>query len=155
MLPVVLALFLGIIQFGFVFKDSLAMSSGVRAGGRIASAEPLKLSFARDAAAQVGNAMTAVSTGATATLYVFDPSTTGDPLTTCSSRCVRYVWNAGTTTFDATSSAWDQCAKDSTQVGVVLRVQQQGVTGLSFLGRTLTERSVFAFEPASTTAVCQ
>lgn len=38
-LPVVLTLLLGVIEFGFVWKDKLALSTGVRAGARVGSAD--------------------------------------------------------------------------------------------------------------------
>ena len=41
------------IEFGLAFKDQLAMTSAVRAGARIASAEPRSATFATDAASQV------------------------------------------------------------------------------------------------------
>ena len=45
---------IGIIEFGLVFKDQLAVTSAVRAGARIASAEPRSATFATDAAVAGG-----------------------------------------------------------------------------------------------------
>ncbi|MDQ2756624.1 MAG: pilus assembly protein [Actinomycetota bacterium] len=158
-LPVVLLLFVGILEFGLIFKDALAISSGVRAGGRIASAEPLKLSFARDAATQVGNSMSSVNTTGVSMLYVYDPGNDPtkpiDPRTSCTTKCVRYLWNTATSHFDAQRSSWDQCATGSTQVSVMLSVQHKGLTSAPYASPTLVETAVFAFEPASSTATCQ
>ena len=51
--PLFILLVFGIIEFGMVFKDFLAVTSSVRAGARMASAEPRNLNFAQDAADQV------------------------------------------------------------------------------------------------------
>ena len=40
MIPALLLLIVGLLEFGLAFKDQLAITSAVRAGARIASAEP-------------------------------------------------------------------------------------------------------------------
>ncbi|MEO3936008.1 TadE/TadG family type IV pilus assembly protein [Dermatophilaceae bacterium Soc4.6] len=157
-LPVVIALFVGIVEFGLIFKDALAISSAVRAGGRMASAEPLKRAFATDAATQVGLSMAAVNTTGAATLYVYDPDLFPEPLKSCngsSSGCLTFSWSAAAGKFGIPSGAWDKCNSLSTKVALLLSVQHKGMTSVPYASPTLTEKAVFAFEPTSTTALCQ
>jgi hypothetical protein len=106
-----ITLFLGIIEFSLILRDKVAVTSAVRAGGRIASAEPRLAGYADPATntpatitGLVPDAVKAVSTGATgvpkgsiAEVWVFQANADGYPLsgnfTTCGTNCVRYTYN--------------------------------------------------------------
>jgi hypothetical protein len=106
-----ISLFLGIIEFSLILRDKVAVTSAVRAGGRIASAEPRLAGYA-DVATNtpatitglVPDAVKAVSTGATgvpkgsiAEVWVFQANADGFPLSgsfaTCGTNCVRYTYD--------------------------------------------------------------
>src|SRR5690348_3474065 len=78
--PVFLLLVVGIIEFGLAFKDQLAVTSAVRAGARIASAEPRFASFATDAASQVAREGSAIDMNDVEQLWVFKADSTGHPI---------------------------------------------------------------------------
>ena len=113
-----ITLFLGIIEFSLILRDKVAVTSAVRAGGRIGSAEPRLAGYA-DAATNtpatitglVPDAVKAVSTGATgvpkgsiAEVWVFQANANGYPLSgsfnSCGTNCVRYTYNPNRTWTD-------------------------------------------------------
>ncbi len=156
-LPVVLLIFVGIVEFGLIFKDALAVSSAVRAGARIAAADPTNPQLGQDAAAEVSRSLAAVNIAATPapTLFVYDPDAPGAPPASCPPRsCLRMDWVAATSSFGAPSGSWDPCGLGSTDVAVLVTVQHQGVTGASYASPTLTEKADFAFAPSSSGSVC-
>ena len=106
-----ITLFLGIIEFSLILRDKVAVTSAVRAGGRIASAE-LRLAGYADPATKtpatvtglVPDAVKAVSTGATgipkgsiSEVWVFQANADGYPLSgsfgSCGTNCVRYTYD--------------------------------------------------------------
>ena len=113
-----ITLFLGIIEFSLILRDKVAVTSAVRAGGRIASAEPRLAGYADPATntpstitGLVPDAVKAVSTGATgipkssiAEVWVFQANADGFPLSgnfaTCGINCVRYTYDANRTWTD-------------------------------------------------------
>ena len=71
------------------------MTSAVRAGARIASAEPRYAGFAVDAAAQVAKEGAALNLDANWVLYVYRANTNGYPMgrtdfSSCPTKCIKY-----------------------------------------------------------------
>lgn len=169
--PLLLLLIFGIIEFGMLFKDWLAITSSVRAGTRMASAEPRVTSYAQDAADQVAKEGAALDMGNVQELWVYKAQTSGTNagypvggdknFTTCTS-CVKFHWNAGTKKFVAYSNTWASSAQNACQgdalhdaVGVYLKILHPGVTGLVFGNMTIKEHSVMSLEPIPTTKTCK
>ena len=97
--PIFLLLVIGIIEFGLAFKDQLAITSAVRAGARIASAEPRIATFATDAAAQVAREGAAIDMTDVKALWVYQADASGHPIgaggtfDSCATNCVQFTWN--------------------------------------------------------------
>ena len=76
--PLVLALIFGIIESAFLMKDVLAASSAVRAGVRIASAQPRTTDFAQAAANEVAKRSEAINKNAIEQLWVYKVAADSD-----------------------------------------------------------------------------
>lgn len=152
-LPLCLIVF-GIIEFGFIFKDSLTLSSASRAGARTASALPNQTQFltlTRDATAQAATA-TSFAPGDTMRIYKSNPS--GAPSGSCpGSTCAVYTWNGSS--WGGASGDWDHNTHQAClggaidSVGVEVNLTHDSITGFfPFVeGMTLTERTVMRLEP--------
>ncbi len=172
--PLFILLVFGIIEFGMVFKDFLAVTSSVRAGARMASAEPRNLNFAQDAADQVAREGGALNMSKIKELWVYkaDPNvsvTNGAPLggggtfSNCTT-CVKFVWNASTQKFDVKSGSpgWsaasqNACSGDAAhdRLGVYLVLDHPSITGLMFDSLDLKSHTVISLEPLPATAPCK
>jgi Flp pilus assembly protein TadG len=169
--PLLLLLVFGIIEFGMLFKDWLAVTSSVRAGTRMASAEPRVSTFAQDAADQVAKEAAALDMGNVLDLWIYKAQNTGtnagypvggdSNFTTCTT-CVKFHWNPATKKFVAYSNTWAYTAQNACQgdaahdsVGVYLKINHPGVTGLIFGNMTIKEHSVMSLEPIPTTKTCK
>lgn len=161
--PLLLVLVLGIVEFGLVFKDKLTMSSSVRAGARIASAEPRVATFAADAARSVAKSSTALNMADVKKMWVYKADSAGYPLgggaafSSCTS-CVTYRWDGTTKTFVQVSNSWasgsqNACPGDSLHdsVGVYLEVEHKAVSNFFFRTMTLREHVVMSLEPVPVT----
>lgn len=159
--PVFLLLLIGIIEFGLVFKDQLAITSAVRAGARIASAEPRIATFAADAASQVAREGSAIDMTQVEALWVYKADQSGHPVGaggtfgSCSSSCVQFAWAKASKTFVQTGASWassEQNACQGTQdsVGVYLSFTHPGVTQAIFDSIGLNSYTVMRLEPIPT-----
>jgi Flp pilus assembly protein TadG len=169
--PILLLLVFGIVEFGMLFKDWLAVTSSVRAGTRMASAEPRITTFAQDAANQVANEAAALDMGNVEELWVYKAQTTGanagypvggDSNFNACSACVKFHWNPSTKKFVAYSTTWtataqNACTPDANHdsIGVYLRITHPGVTGLIFGSMTIKEHSVMSLEPIPQSKICK
>lgn len=165
--PLLLLLLFGIIEFGMVFKDWLTITSSVRAGARIASAEPRNNNFAIDAAAQVAREGSAIDMSTVTKLWVYKADASGQPVGVSSdfsscSACVRFTWNASTKSFDVAYNGWsattqNACAGDPgrNSVGVYLEADHQAFTGLIFDHLKLSSNTVMSLEPIPTATACK
>jgi TadE-like protein len=157
--PIFLLLVVGILEFGLVFKDQLAITSAVRAGARIASAEPRVATFADDAAAQVAREGGALDMKDVKALWVYRADSSGHPenaggtFDSCSSDCVQYAWSG--TAFVKTGGEWDSTMQDACQgtqdsVGVYLSFNHPGITHVIFNAIGLSSYTVMRLEPIPT-----
>jgi hypothetical protein len=156
--PLFLLLVFGIIEFGLAFKDQLAVTSAVRAGARIASAEPRSANFATDAAAQVAREGSALNMNDVKALWVYQADDSGHPegsggsFGSCATNCVQFAWNSSAGTFVQTGGAWDPLTQDACEgtqdsVGVYLSFNHPGVTQAFFTSLGLSSYTVMRFEP--------
>jgi hypothetical protein len=162
--PLILLLLFGIIEFGLLFKDYLAVTSASRAGVRIASAEPKLDSFAQDAADQVLREGAALAPSDIQEIWVYKAQTDampspgypvgGDATFANCSVCVKFhVTSTGTavaygaTTWTAANqnACPDSSARDA--VGVYVQYAHSAVTGLIFEDWTLRDHTVMNLEP--------
>ena len=167
-LPVILLIFFAILEFGLLFKDYLSTISAVRAGVRIASAEPRAPTFADDAAKQVQNGSTALDMSSVTALWVYRADPAGNPVggdasfTSCST-CVKYTWDAAAKKFTTPSlSGWasntqNACVADPNHdtIGIYLEVKHKAITGAIFSNIIIKEHSVMSLEPIPNTTGCK
>ncbi len=154
--PVFLLLVIGIIEFGLAFKDQLAITSAVRAGARIASAEPRTTTFATDAAAQVAREGAALDMNDVQALWVYQADASGHPVgaggtfNSCSTNCDVFSWSGSS--FVQTGGAWNVTSQNACQgtqdsVGVYLSFRHPSVTQAFFSYLGLSSYTVMRFEP--------
>lgn len=164
--PVILLLLFGVVEFGMYFKDSLAVSNAVRAGVRIASAEPRQSTFAADAAASVAREGSALSMAAVEELWVYRADKeTGAPTTgsfdDCT-ECVKFTWDEATSSFTQNGGSWPATAhnacqgdSDRTHVGIYLRYRHPSSTNLIFNEISMGDYAVMSFEPIPEARGCK
>lgn len=164
--PIFLLLVVGILEFGLVFKDQLAVTSAARSGARIASAEPRNASFATDAAAAVAQEASALDSKTIKALWIYQADSTGHPIGanggfgSCSLNCIVFTWNG--TSFVQSSGSWDPMTQDAcvgdpqhTSVGVYLDVDHPAVTKVIFNSIGLSSYTVMRLEPIPTLQGCK
>lgn len=168
--PVVLALFFGIIELGFLFKDYVAVTGAVRAGARIASANPRNSTFAQIAADQVALTAGAINFKDVQQLWVYKAALTTDKpvgfsdFSGCTT-CVKFAWDAGTKKFVVSGGSWpstaqNACSSSTTagppdRVGVYLMLRHKAFTGFVFKSVDIAEASILTLEPISTLTGCK
>lgn len=157
-IPVLLLLLVGIIEFGLAFKDQLAITSAVRAGARIAAAEPRYANFAQDAANAVAKEGAAVDLADVQALWVYQADSTGHPVgaggsfDSCSSNCIKYSYDGATKSFVQASGAWpaanqNACQGQQDSIGVYLQFKHTGMTTMIFDSLGLSSYTVMRLEP--------
>jgi Flp pilus assembly protein TadG len=156
-LPVLCAFVFGMIEYGMVIKDSIAVTAATRTGARTASADAKYNGFDDATAASMTSAVSVLDAGSIKELWVYKAAADGRPVgdsgtfASCSS-CSKYVWNQATKTFVKTSSSWtatqqNACMGTADSVGVWLHVEHAAFTHLFFNSVTLTDKAVMQLEP--------
>jgi len=165
--PLLILLTFGAIEFGIAFRDSAAVSSSTRAGARLASASTGADTdtFALNTSLAVSDSLKDLMTADPDKLIIYranefgnPPGTSGGDLTTCSD-CFIYDWDSGSKTWINQSSAdtWtleertdDICSGGLPSVGVYVKATQPFITGLFGTTKTLTHKTAMRLEPPST-----
>jgi Flp pilus assembly protein TadG len=168
--PVIVALFFGILEFGFLFKDYLATYGTVKAGARVASAIPRNASFSQAAADEVQQIGGGIDFASIQQLWVYkvsDDPTSNKPIgftdySDCTT-CVKFRWDAGTGKFVKIVDNWPATAQNACstvggppdRLGVYLQVKHDALTRLVFNSITISEASVMTLEPIPTLQGCK
>jgi Flp pilus assembly protein TadG len=168
--PLVFALFFGIIELGFVFKDYLAVAGAVRAGVRIASANPRNSTYAQVAANKVAQTGGAMNFSDVQQMWVYKVAgTTNKPIgfsdfSDCTV-CVKFRWDGGTNAFVPTSDNWpassqNACSSSSIggppdRIGVYLQLKHDAFTKFVFNSVNISEASILTLEPIPVSGVCK
>jgi len=151
----------GIIEYGFVFKDSLTLSSATRAGARAASAQPQTASstFFPFVSSATAKAATAGKFKAGDQMWIYKADANGAASTNCTTDCVKYTYGASgwaaPSSFNWDTANVNACLGGSTtggnidSVGVRLELSHDAITGF-FSNLKLHERTVMKFEPVNT-----
>jgi len=182
-IPVILLIVFGIIDFSLLMRDHVAATSAVRAGARVASAEaripgvydpatgaPASLpALAQDAANAIQRAGSAMPKDAIDELWVYEADAAGYPkgasgtFNSCSSNCVKFRWVDTLDKFQYKSGSWNYtsinaCPGDpnAQAVGVYLRSTHKFIFA-SFFGASagVADHAVMKFEPIPSTQVCK
>ena len=163
-LPLVLLLVFGIVEWSAAYHDSSVTADAARAGGRIASAQARNPDFATNAAASVAAALSTLPASSPQEMWIYkvDQSTTGGypfgnttGFNTCSTSCIKYTWNSSTKQFNTSTpqgGGWastDQqvCQEPFDQIGIYVKIRHDFVTHIFGASITLSDHSVFRFEP--------
>jgi Flp pilus assembly protein TadG len=164
-LPVVVLIVFGIIEWGLAFKDALTVSSATRAGVRTASAMPRQSNMPAQTKAAMEKAVAALPNGAIQQMWIYkaDPSTGfpdgGSSFTSCTT-CFVYNWDTATQKFvSAGSQTWPSttqsaCAGSVDSVGVYLKVNHALITGFFGNNVVLKDHTVMNLEPVPSSTGC-
>lgn len=165
-LPLLIVLTFGIIEFALLMRDHTATTSLVRAGARTASALPRDTKMIAATVAAMEQAGSALPKDSYEEMWIYSANVNGYPgnaanttfdASTCTKDCIRYAWNAKRDTFEQVSgTTWDPnsinaCAGDpnSQTVGVYLKAKHTWITGLFYKETMVSDRAVLKFEPLS------
>ena len=151
----------GIIELGFFFKDWLATSASVRAGVRLASANPRTSTFAQSAADEVQKSGSgALDFSRVQALWIYKAQVGqeypvgGDAAFSACTACVKFGWNG--TSFVPLSDTWSGASQNACtpalggppdRIGVYMKLKHTGITGFVFSNMTVTEDTVMSLEP--------
>jgi Flp pilus assembly protein TadG len=157
-LPVMILIVFGVAELGFIFRAASLASASTRSGARLASATYAVASNKLTAADQVRQTVeeelsTKGTTDTPIDLWIYQADATGSPMTdvnfsSCPTNCLKYSWNG--TTFVYSSGTWanpDACGVVLDRIGVFLRMQHNGVTGIVPMNRVLRQWTVMRLEP--------
>ena len=163
LIPVVLAITFGLIEFSSAYQSSSVASAASRSAARVASAEALLPNYATDAATAAATALHTIPNNEPVEMWVYRAAANGYPesgnFTSCTTNCIKYAWLPTTKAFDTanpTGNGWpytsqnacNQNAWDS--VGVYVKLNHKFLTGLFGSKITLADHAVFRLEPAPT-----
>lgn len=162
-LPILLLLLIGIVEWSLAFKDDLSVTSATRTGARTASAEGRSPTFADDTARAMAVAVTALNGDSIKEMWIYKAGTDGKPdsgsFSGCSV-CVRYTWDKASSSFvkaggDWPSSSQNACAGESDTVGVYLKVDHSFLSGYFGPTVTITDHTVMKLEPVPSFQGCK
>jgi hypothetical protein len=177
--PLLVLILFGIIELSLFMRDVSSVSSAAHVGARSASvgagagpgvcqasANPPPCSpagvpaLAQSAADAIQKAGTAMPQDQINWILVYNSNDQGWPMpagntsATCTTQCVRYVWDKGLNRFRYAGGSWpsatiNACINDPQRmsVGIVMSATHTWVTGLFGRGAGIQERSVMQLEP--------
>jgi hypothetical protein len=165
-IPLLMMITLGIIEYGGAYREDSAVAAASRAGARVASSLP-KTDFCvapcssdsgLTVAAAVASALQSLGSNAPRQLWIYDVATAGSgpPSFSGCTNCVGYDWVPSTKTFSPTygtgwlSSNQNACSGSAVppdQIGIYVRVNHTAVTRMFGGDRSLTGTTIMRFEP--------
>lgn len=163
--PVLMLFVFGIIEYGFVFKDSLTISSATRAGARVAASQAKYTTFYNASQSAVANALGPLPADGPLELWIYKAGPNGRPVLTGGAEaadfsapcqvCARYSWSPSTRSWTQTFSTWpvnshNACTSSSANpdsFGVWVKAEHHFFTQLFGSSRTLTDSTVMRLEP--------
>jgi Flp pilus assembly protein TadG len=160
-LPLLLMLTFGALEFGLAFRDSAGVASASRSGARIGSAMPAQDGFQDSARMSVNEAVKDLTHSTPVALVIYKANTaTGLPVSgtfaSCGD-CYRYAWDAAAKQFSSTASGepWtaaeqeaELCTPGGTAaIGVYLEAQHDFITGLFGAFSDYDHKTVMMLEP--------
>jgi Flp pilus assembly protein TadG len=164
-LPVLILLTFGAIEFGIGFRDSAAVASSTRSGARIASALTAQPSFEANAKLSVSDSLKDLLHATPQVLVIYKDDANGNPNGGTVSNgyagcvdCFRYTWDSANKVWSAnvSSDTWTAieqqtaaCANTLPSVGVYVRATQGFITGLFGANKTFDHKTVMRLEPVS------
>lgn len=170
-IPILMMITLGIVEYGGAYRENAAVAGASRAGARVASSLP-KTDFGCTApcadsavtvAAAVSSALQSFGANAPQQLWIYKVGVAGNtaPFTSCTS-CVGYNWDSTSKSFAGpqlgsgwTAAQQNACASGPPdQIGVYIKVKHTAVTTMFGGDRNLTGNTVMRLEPYVGTQPC-
>ena len=170
-IPILMMITLGIIEYGGAYRENAAVAGAARAGARVASSLP-KTDFgcasacsadsAATVAAAVSSALQSFGANAPQQLWIYKAGTgNAAPFTGCTN-CVGYNWDPTSKSFTGPQlgpgwAAANQgaCASGPPdQIGIYIKVNHKAVTSMFGGDRTLTATTIMRLEPYVGTLPC-
>jgi Flp pilus assembly protein TadG len=170
-IPILMMITLGIIEYGGAYRENAAVAGAARAGARVASSLP-KTDFgctapcsdsALTVAAAVSSAMQSFGSNAPQQLWIYKVGGAGNtpPFTSCTF-CVGYNWDSSTKSFGGTKlgTGWlatkqNACASGPPdQIGVYVKTKHTAITRMFGGDRMLTGTTIMRLEPYVGTLAC-
>jgi len=165
-LPLLLLLTFGIIEFSKLYSSASTVSNATRTGARIASAEPRKSGFADDTADAVSAALSALPGSAPQDLWVYKATSGGLPdqgdFSHQCNQCVIYQWDPAAKAFDTkhpVKSNWgylsqNACAGNSDYIGVYATAKYTFDVPYFGASKMLSSKTVMRLEPMPVSQIC-
>jgi Flp pilus assembly protein TadG len=156
--PLLIMLTFGAIEYGLAFRDSASIASSTRAGARIASALTGDDTLAAEASGSVKTSLTDMTNTKPQMLVIFRANSNGDlfgggSYTTCTD-CFRYNWVNGAWSGPVNPDLWtaaeqkaDACNGTLPSVGVYVKAQHTFLTALFGTTKTIDHKTVMRLEP--------
>ena len=168
-LPLLIMLVLGMVEYSIAFNKSATVANASRAGARTASALPKDSTYAVKAADAVGTALTSLGSDSPQQVWIYKIAigTDDDPIGSfgACTDCTGFNWNPTTRAFDTSaplgSNPWtaneqNACVDSShpDRIGVYVTAKHQYLSGMFGSSRTLEHRTVVRLEPYVGSGVC-
>jgi hypothetical protein len=179
-LPMVIMLVFGMVEFSLMVRDWVAVTSATRSGARVASASAdagpgvcetgitaptctpaTSPAVAQSAADAIQKALTGVPPTSINYILVYKANAAGLPGTStsmpdaCPVDCVKFVWISSQAKFRYAGGSWSSasinaCVNEQDSVGIYLNSTHKMITGLFGSSQTVADRAVMRFEPLPT-----
>jgi Flp pilus assembly protein TadG len=174
-LPVILSLILGVMEFGFIWKDDLALANATRSAARVGAAAGKDQYADYNILQQIKSGTSALPANVIQRVIVWEANTTTTPPTQCKTAVGGYAQLSppvycnvytGTevasltqasfaSTCTGTGSYWCWSTRLNTQagppdyVGVYIQIDHKYITKILGTTRTLSDASIMRIEPIS------
>ncbi len=162
-IPLILFLTFGAIEYGIAFRESAAVKASTRAGVRTASAMPRNAGYLDAAVNAVTDALGDANKSTPQELWIYRASTGSGRPSSCSNDCALYTWN-GTKFVLTGGDPWlaeeqNACASADDpdlpqQIGVYVKARHTMITKFFGTAQTLTSNSIMRLEPYVGTGGC-
>ena len=162
LLPILVVLTFGLIEFSSAFHDSSMVADATRAGARVGSAQATNPAFTTGVVQAVNAALSTAPANEPQELWIYKANAAGYPgsgtgFSSCAGSCVKYTWSSGAHAFTGGSGSWPAtshqvCKQPYDEIGVYVKLDHPFVTKLFGSSVTLTDHAVFRFEPVASSA---
>ena len=161
-LPLLVILTFGLIEFSSAYHVRSATADAARAGARVGSAQATNPAFETSVVQAVNAALSSTPADEPQELWIYKANNAGYPgsgtgFSSCSGNCIKYSWSKGARAFTGSSGSWaatshQVCKQPYDEIGVYIKVDHPFITKLFGSSVTLTDHAVFRFEPVASSA---
>jgi hypothetical protein len=161
LLPLLVVLSFGIIEFSAAYHDRSVAADAARAGARVGSAMATQSGMPAAVVSAVNSAVSTLPSDVPKELWIYKANSAGYPgsstgFSSCSTNCIKYAYSPGSKSFSGGTGSWPAtsqqvCAQPYDEIGVYVKLEHPFVTKLFGTTVTLTDHAVFRFEPVAST----